>query len=136
MGFIRAGKAFVGDLVHAKPQNALHSNEAINGNFFTNFGSRLDHAVGVMGKSMDRHVTKVKNSGKMADAELKDGRYSTKDRLEAMYRNEDGSINKSAIAGTAAAGYVGASAAGRIISGGGLYKDADGNTDIIGSPFI
>ena len=67
MGFIRAGKAFVGDLMHAKPQNALHSNEAINGNFFTNFGSRLDHAVGVMVKSMDRHVIKVKNSGKMAE---------------------------------------------------------------------
>lgn len=35
----------------------------------------------------------------------------------------------------AAAG-IGASAAARIATGGGIYKDADGNTDIIGIPFI
>ena len=35
-----------------------------------------------------------------------------------------------------AAGFVGASALGRLASGGGIYKDADGNTDIIGVPFI
>ena len=35
-----------------------------------------------------------------------------------------------------AAGFVGASAFGRLASGGGIYKDADGNTDIIGIPFI
>lgn len=29
-----------------------------------------------------------------------------------------------------------ASAAGRVISGGGLYKDKNGNTNIIGIPFI
>ena len=34
-----------------------------------------------------------------------------------------------------AAGFVGASAFGRLASGGGIYKD-DGNTDIIGIPFI
>ena len=35
-----------------------------------------------------------------------------------------------------AAGFIGASAFGRLASGGGIYKDADGNTDIIGVPFI
>lgn len=35
-----------------------------------------------------------------------------------------------------AAGFVGASSIGRLASGGGIYKDADGNTDIIGIPFI
>ena len=35
-----------------------------------------------------------------------------------------------------AAGFVGASSLGRLASGGGVYKDADGNTDIIGIPFI
>lgn len=35
-----------------------------------------------------------------------------------------------------AAGFVGASSLGRLASGGGIYKDADGNTDIIGIPFI
>ncbi len=31
---------------------------------------------------------------------------------------------------------AGLSGAGRILSGGGIYKDRDGNTDIIGIPFI
>ena len=31
---------------------------------------------------------------------------------------------------------IGLSAAGRIATGGGIYKDGDGNTDIIGIPFI
>lgn len=35
-----------------------------------------------------------------------------------------------------AGAFVGASAFGRLASGGGIYKDADGNTDIIGIPFI
>lgn len=35
-----------------------------------------------------------------------------------------------------ASGFVGASSLGRLASGGGIYKDADGNTDIIGIPFI
>ena len=39
--------------------------------------------------------------------------------------------------GLAAGGvYMGGSTVGRIASGGGIYKDADGNTDIIGLPFI
>ena len=33
-----------------------------------------------------------------------------------------------------AAGFVGASSLGRLASGGGIYKDADRNTDIIGIP--
>ena len=37
---------------------------------------------------------------------------------------------------TAAAGFMGVSAAGRILSGGGLYKDSEGNTNIIGIPGI
>jgi len=35
-----------------------------------------------------------------------------------------------------AGSYMGASAVGRLASGGGLYKDREGNTDIIGIPFI
>lgn len=36
----------------------------------------------------------------------------------------------------AAAGFMGASSAFRLASGGGIYRDKDGNTDIIGIPFI
>lgn len=35
-----------------------------------------------------------------------------------------------------AGSYIAASSAARVVSGGGLYKDRDGNTDIIGLPII
>lgn len=35
-----------------------------------------------------------------------------------------------------AGSYIAASAAGRIATGGGIYKDKDGNTDVIGIPLI
>ena len=33
-------------------------------------------------------------------------------------------------------GLIGASAGARLLSGGGVYKDRDGNTDLIGIPFV
>ena len=33
-------------------------------------------------------------------------------------------------------GFIGASAGARLLSGGGVYKDRDGNTDLIGMPFV
>ena len=33
-------------------------------------------------------------------------------------------------------GFIGASAGARLLSGGGVYKDRDGNTDLIGIPFV
>ena len=33
-------------------------------------------------------------------------------------------------------GLIGASAGARLLSGGGIYKDRDGNTDLIGIPFV
>lgn len=49
---------------------------------------------------------------------------------------EISNLNYGAIAETAATGWIGASTIGRVATGGGLYRDADGNTDIIGIPFI
>ena len=56
---------------------------------------------------------------KLAHMDLKTGEYSTKKVLTS-----------------AGATYVGGMAAGRILSGGGIYRDKEGNTDIIGLPFI
>ena len=41
-------------------------------------------------------------------------------------------LNYKAIAGT----YIGAAAAGRVITGGGLYRNSSGNADVAGVPFI
>lgn len=54
------------------------------------------------------------------------------DSLQAAHTNDDGSLRWSRVAGTYAAASVGA----RVISGGGLYKDRYGNSNIPGVPFI
>ena len=61
---------------------------------------------------------------------------SDKDRLKSLYYNKDGSYNKTMIGGTIAGAYIGVSSAGRIATGGGLYRDSDGNFDLMGVPFI
>ena len=52
--------------------------------------------------------------------------------LEAAHKNTDGSLRWDRIAGTYAAAAVGS----RVLSGGGLYKDKYGNTNLPGIPFI
>ena len=54
------------------------------------------------------------------------------DALQSAHTNEDGSLRWGRVAGTYAAAAVGS----RIISGGGLYKDRYGNSNIPGVPFI
>lgn len=94
----------------------------------------------------DARIYKNEKLANKLGYKMKDGRLvkengdpaiiSNKDRLESMYRNDDGSWNKTAIGGTIAGGYMGVSAAGRVASGGGLYRDSDGNFDVIGVPLI
>ena len=57
-------------------------------------------------------------------------------RLKSLYYNKDGSYNKTMIGGSIAGAYIGVSSAGRIATGGGLYRDSDGNFDLMGVPFI
>ena len=52
--------------------------------------------------------------------------------ISKAHQNEDGSINMMRAAGT----FMTASAAARVASGGGLYKDRYGNPNLIGVPFI
>ena len=52
--------------------------------------------------------------------------------ISAAHRNEDGSLNIRRAAGS----FVAASAAARVASGGGAYKDRYGNPNLIGVPFI
>lgn len=57
-------------------------------------------------------------------------------KTKALAMNDKGEYSGARIAGMGAAGYMGLSAAGRIASGGGLFRDADGNFDIIGIPIV
>lgn len=38
--------------------------------------------------------------------------------------------------GKIAGSYLGAAAAGRVLTGGGVYKDGNGNTNLVGIPFV
>lgn len=54
------------------------------------------------------------------------------DSFKKAHQNADGSVNMKRAAGT----FVAASAAARVASGGGVYKDRYGNPNLIGVPFI
>lgn len=59
-----------------------------------------------------------------------------KDAIKSAHYVSDGKngkrLSKTKVAGT----FIGASAAGRIATGGGVMKDKNGNTNVIGIPFI
>ena len=59
-----------------------------------------------------------------------------KQRAKMLAMDDEGKYSAKRIAAMGGAGYMGLSAAERIASGGGLYKDSEGNTDIIGIPLI
>ena len=134
--------------------NILESNKPINsiqsaiGNFF--HGASNSFLNGVSKNDMNDAVLK-----RMAYAKNDEGKIFNKkgneitfdeyglsdnmsltDRMKMAHMNEDGTYSGSRIAGSALMGYMGVSTAYRLASGGGIYKDSDGNTDIIGIPFI
>ena len=91
------------------------------------------------GFSIDKEDASLLNSDNEKLAANDDGNISNltlSNRIRMAHLNQDGSLKKGAIAGSALLGYIGVSSAFRIASGGGLYKDRNGNTDIIGIPFI
>lgn len=54
------------------------------------------------------------------------------DAVKTAHQTADGKWNPAAIAGS----YIAASSAYRIMSGGGLTRDANGNPNVIGIPFV
>lgn len=52
--------------------------------------------------------------------------------LKNAYTKADGNIDLGAIAGS----YLGVSAGYRVLSGGGAYRDKNGNANLIGIPFV
>lgn len=70
-----------------------------------------------------------------AQAALKGGagyKDAVKAGLSQGFKNADGTVNAGRVAGAV----VTAGVVGRVASGGGLYKDRYGNTNLIGVPFI
>ncbi len=57
-------------------------------------------------------------------------------KLSAAHMNNDGTANLKAIAGSSLLGYGALAGGVRLASGGGVYRDSDGNFDIVGIPVI
>lgn len=57
-------------------------------------------------------------------------------RIKAGLMNDRGEYSKPRQIGAALGVYAGATSAGRILSGGGLYRDSNGNFDLMGVPFF
>ena len=102
----------------AKKGSILNSNQAINK--FPTGGFRAGGNAGMM-SGIPRAVSNVRH-----------GNMGVVDAAKAAHTNADGSYNAMAIAGS----YIGASAAYRVASGGGVTRDKDGNSNLIGVPFI
>lgn len=102
----------------AKGENILHSNKAINESIFSNFTGAVES------------IGRMSHGDSLGDALVKTFANGTK--KEGGKLVADGGWNIGKIAGS----YIGVSAAARIASGGGIYKDRNGNANLIGVPFV
>lgn len=108
----------------------LKSNRKINGAF----GGVLDGLSG----SIDNILSPKRLQGPMPANATGKLRMGVWDGIKDAHRGDPkawdtiGGYSARKIAGS----YMGVSAAGRIATGGGVYKDKDGNTDLIGVPLI
>lgn len=88
-----------------------------------------------MNKMGDAALGGYREGYKGAQAALKSGagvKDAVKQGLNAGFKNADGTLNTGRVAGAV----VTAGVVGRVATGGGLYKDRYGNTNLIGVPFI
>lgn len=94
-------------------------------------------------QALDERIVKIANKNGASEEmqavrAAQGGKFSNLDRATSlMYNSETGErelLKRGAIG--IAGGYMGLSAAGRIATGGGLYRDSDGNFDIIGIPIV
>lgn len=63
---------------------------------------------------------------------VKNAKMGWKEGVRTAHEGADGKLAPTAIAGS----FIAAGAAYRVASGGGVYKDSNGNTNVAGIPFI
>lgn len=119
LNYNNVGEA-VKDALKGKP--ILHSNEGIWGKALDGI---LNNGLGV--GEMGYRV--FKNGEGIRDAALRTFTNNAEDVIAKKAKME---LNYGKIAGS----YMGLSAGARVLSGGGLYKDRNGNANLIGVPFI
>lgn len=112
-------KQFFEDLVgmaNWKSALGLHSNEAIN---------PIENGVPMRASGMFGSIPASYHN-------IKNAKMGWKEGIQAAHQNAEGSYAPAAIAGS----FIAAGAAYRVASGGGVYKDQNGNTNLVGIPFI
>ena len=130
-------------------KTSLHSNLAVNplpkaGEpvSFSDYMSHGYHSTkNALRKTLDSRMDKMKDSeGKYFYNRHKGGTYSNEERFDSLFRHQNGEAAYGRMAGAATAGALGTYGAlntpYRLLSGGGLFHDNEGNTDIIGIPFL
>ena len=105
----------------------LHSNEAIN-KIGKNLGGSFEAGARFMGKRGYEKTNGIGEALTRTFANNGDQLYKNGKRLTDVKAD----WNYGKIAGS----YIGVSAAARVATGGGVYKDRNGNTNIAGVPFI
>lgn len=94
-------------------------------------GVKIDRVAGIKNPTLGNRIGDAVGGGiKDTYTGIKAGQ-SFSQALSGAYMNGD-KLRMDRVAGT----FVGASAAARVATGGGLYKDRNGSTNIIGLPFI
>lgn len=120
----KAGKEF-GDMLSAsvKGQKVNGSYKAINhiGNNYLGGAEYLTRGLKDGNWNLKKTFGKFDESGNALNSAGK-----------VLGKGESQALNYGKIAGS----YIGAGVAARVVTGGGLYKDKNGNTNIAGVPFI
>lgn len=90
-------------------------------------GGKLDNLL-----ESNKGITSALTSGFRFAKEAMSDDSSVKSAFNSVYKTSAGNVNWGNVAGTA----IGASAAARIASGGGIYRNSRGEVDLIGIPFV
>lgn len=121
---INMSKSFMDDVVKSvKTLSKLHSNEPI-----IKVAQNMTGGFEAAGKVLGKDRMGIGEALTKTFATNGDDLYKNGERIA----NAKANWNYGKIAGS----YIGVSAAARVATGGGLYKDKNGNTNLIGVPFI
>lgn len=116
--------AFAEAVEQASKQTTKFVKQAVKGETFDGANKAINKVASTLGNNAfgvpEAMYRMSKNGGKIGKA------------LNDTFRNEAGNLMYGKIAGS----YIGAAAAGRVLTGGGVYKDGQGRQNLIGVPFV
>jgi hypothetical protein len=129
--------------VIAKGHTVMEGNRAIKAGYSSTEASKIRAKAAYQGikepivGKIDSRVDRINSAAGKEVIKKGENGYSNWGRAKSLlYDSKDGEFSYLRAGGVGIAGITGVSAAGRIASGGGLYRDSDGEFNIIGIPGI